>query len=180
MQYPDIFSTIYAMNPVGTGTGLLPIENYPNWRKMHQAKSFADLNGEPISQIFVAISQAFLPNSSRPPFYCNFLMEMENDEPVFHAAHAQQLIAGFLVHDQLDKYGENLKRLKALAFDWSRYDPIQDHVYASEALSRNLDSFGVEHEAEEYRGVYWNENWKDHGRFYNRVLPFLNRHLVFD
>jgi len=44
----------------------------------------------------------------------------------------------------------------------------------------NLKTFGVLHEAEEYRGVYWTENWNDHGRFYARVLPFLNRYLVFD
>ena len=180
MQYPHLFGIVYAMNPVGTGTGLLPIEHYPNWRKMHGAKSLADLHDEPISQIFVAISQAFLPNPDRPPFYCNFVMEMEKDQPVYHAGHAQELIRGFLVHHQLDKYGKNLKQLKALGFDWSRYDPIQDHVYGSEALSRKLDSFGVEHEAEEYRGVYWNENWKDHGRFYSRVLPFLSRNLLFD
>jgi hypothetical protein len=70
--------------------------------------------------------------------------------------------------------------LKGIGFDWSRYDPIQDHVVGSVAFSRKLETYGIEHEAEEYRGVYWEENWKVNGRFYARVLPFLNRFLVFD
>jgi hypothetical protein len=62
-------------------------------------------------------------------------------------------------------------------FHW--YDPIRDRVYGSQAFSRKLESYGVEHEAEEYRGIYWTENWTKNGRFYARLLPFFARHLVF-
>jgi len=180
MQYPDLFSVLYAMNPVGTGTGVLPIQTYPNWKKMHEAKSFSDLDGEPISQLFLTMSQAFLPNPNRPPFYCDFLMEMENGELVFNADNAQKQLAGFSLERQLERNAGNLKKMRGIAFDWSRYDPIQDHVYGSEAFSRKLETFGIDHEAEEYRGVYWTENWKENGRFYLRVLPFLNRCLAFE
>jgi hypothetical protein len=180
MQYPDFFSVVYAMNPVGTGMGLLPIQTYPDWKKIHEAKSFSDLQGDHISQLFVTMSQAFLPNPNRPPFYCDFLMEIENGQPTFNVENAQKQIAGFSLDHQLEKYAANLKKLRGIAFDWARYDPIQDHVHGSEALSRKLETFGIEHEAEEYRGVYWVENWKEHGRFYARVLPFLNRYLMFE
>jgi hypothetical protein len=126
------------------------------------------------------MSQAFLPNPNRPPFYCDFLMEIENGQPTFNVENTQKQIAGFSLDHQLEKYAANLKKLRGIAFDWSRYDPIQDHTYGSEALSRKLETFGIEHEAEEYRGVYWIENWKEHGRFSARVLPFLNRYLVFE
>lgn len=181
MMHPEIFSVAYAMNPVATALGVLPMPAYPKWDKIHDAKSFADLKEEHISQIFVTVSQAYLPNINRPPFYCDFLME-KNEAGKFelHAEHAKRLMDGFMVSRQVEKYVENLSKLRALAFDWSRYDPIQDHVYGSQSLSRTLDSFGINHEAEEYRGVYWEENWKANGRFYTRVLPFLNRHLVFD
>lgn len=180
MKYPDLFGMIYAMNPVGTAIGVLPMQSYPNWKKIHEAKFFSDLEGEHISQLFVTMSQAFLPNPNRPPFYCDFLMEMKNNEPTFHAEHAQKHITAFLLSHQLGLYADNLRKIKAIAFDWARYDPIQDHVFGSESFSRILDTYGIEHEAEEYRGVYWDENWKENGRFYARVLPFLNQHLVFD
>src|SRR3989337_1993718 len=176
--HSEIFSSVYAMNPVGTGTGLLPIQAYPNWQKILHAKSLADLDH--ISQIFITMSQAFLPNPNRPPFYCDFLMELKDGQPTYNAENARKQIAGFSLSHKLDEYAANLGKLHGIAFDWSRYDPIQDHVYASEALTRKLETFGIEHEAEEYRGVYWTENWKEHGRFYARVLPFFARHLEFD
>jgi enterochelin esterase-like enzyme len=180
ISHSEVFSSVYAMNPVGTGTGLLPIQSYPNWQKILQAKSFADLQGDHISQIFVTMSQAFLPNPNRPPFYCDFLMELKDSQPTYNAENARKQIAGFSLSHTLDEHAANLGKLNGIAFDWSRYDPIQDHVYASEALTRKLETFGIEHEAEEYRGVYWSENWKEHGRFYARVLPFFARHLEFD
>jgi hypothetical protein len=74
----------------------------------------------------------------------------------------------------------NLRTLRGLAFDWGRFDPGQDHIYANQAFCRRLEDLGIEHEAEEYRGNPWNRNWTENGRFYARVLPFLNRHLVFE
>lgn len=180
MRNPETFSTVYAMNPVGTGRGLLPVQSYPNWQKIFQAKSFADLEGDHISQIFITMSQAFLPNPNRPPFYCDFIMEMKDGTPTFNGDNARKQIEGFSLDYKLDEYGDNLKKLRGIAFDWSRYDPIQDHVSGNHALTRKLESFGIEHEAEEYRGVYWVENWAEDGRFYGRVLPFFQQHLLFE
>jgi len=114
MQYPDLFSVLYAMNPVGTGTGVLPIQTYPNWKKMHEAKSFSDLDGEPISQLFLTMSQAFLPNPNRPPFYCDFLMEMENGELVFNADNAQNSWPGFRSNVSSKEMQGTLKKCVAL------------------------------------------------------------------
>jgi enterochelin esterase-like enzyme len=179
MQHPEIFSSVYALNPVATATGLLPMPAYPDWHKIHKAKSFDDLKNDPISQIFVTMSQAFLPNPDRPPFYCDFLMEMEDNKPKLQTQNARKLKSDFLLDYMVDNYAENLQKLNGIAFDWSRYDPIQDHVYGSQAFTRKLENSGVEHEAEEYRGIYWIENWKDDGRFYSRLLPFFSRHLKF-
>jgi pimeloyl-ACP methyl ester carboxylesterase len=179
MRYPAHFSAVYALNPVATGLGLLPMPTYPDWRRIHRAKSFADLEGDHIAQIFVTACQAFLPNPDRPPFYCDFIMEMKDGEPTFDPDNALKLRRGFLLDHQLDDYAANLRTMRGIAFDWSRYDPIQDHVHGSEAFSRKLESYGVEHEAEEYRGIYWTKNWAKDGRFYTRLLPFFARHLVF-
>lgn len=179
MQHPEMFGSVYALNPVATGTGVLPMSAYPDWHKIHNAKSFDDLKDDHISQIFVTMSQAFLPNPDRPPFYCDFLMEMEDNKPKLHTENARKLKSAFLLDHWIDAYAVNLQRLRGIAFDWSRYDPIQDHVYGSQSFTRKLENSGIEHEAEEYRGVYWVENWKDDGRFYSRLLPFFSRHLKF-
>lgn len=179
MLYPELFSVIYAMNPVATGIGLLPMPTYPKWDRIHRAKSFSDLQGDHISAIFVTICQAFLPNPDRPPFYCDFFMEPDGNTFRFHPENAAIVNRGFLLDHKLEERAVNLRAMRGIAFDWARYDPIQDHVYGSETFSRQLESFGVQHEAEEYRGVSWEKNWSDDGRFYTRLVPFFDRHLVF-
>ncbi len=75
-------------------------------------------------------------------------------------------------------YAENLKSLRGFKFDWSRNDPIQDHVYANQAFTHKLDEFGIAHESEEYRGGWGDKTWGEEGRVFTEVLPFFQRHLV--
>ena len=86
---------------------------------------------------------------------------------------------GFLLDRTLPESAANLRTLRALAFDWGRFDTTQAHVISNRAFSRMLEDLRVEHEAEEYRGDPWSRTWTDNGRFYARVLPFLDRYLVF-
>lgn len=181
MLYPDIFSVAYALHPVATGTGMLPWSHVGiDWKRLHHAKTFADLEGDGRTQLFVTISQAYLPNPNRPPFYCDFYMELEDGEPKLHLENTRKLQTGFLLDQTLDQHAANLRKMRALAFDWGRYDPTPAHIYANQAFSRKLDDLGIEHEAEEYRGVPWIDNWTENGRFYARLLPFFGRHLVFE
>ncbi|GAO43190.1 putative esterase [Flavihumibacter petaseus NBRC 106054] len=182
MTYPDVFSVVYALHPVATGVGTRPwTELGVNWTKINKATTYAELAGDTPSQIFVSICQAFLPNPSRPPFYCDFFMEPDSSGGVKvntpHMIHVQH---DFMLEGQLAESAGNLKKLRAIAFDWARYDGNFDHVYANRAFTRDLEDLGIEHEAEEYRGRPWNKTWNDDGRFYTRVLPFLNRNLVFE
>ena len=177
----EVFSVVYALHPVATGTGRMPWVTLPiNWKKIHQAQSLAELGDDVRTRLFVTISQGFLPNLNRPPFYCDFFMEMENDKLTYRPENAQKIKAGFQLEETLDESAVQLRTLRGLAFDWGRFNPIQDHVYANQAFSKQLEDLGVEHEAEEYRGDPWNRTWTDDGRFYTRLLPFLDRHLVFD
>ena len=68
--------------------------------------------------------------------------------------------------------------MRGLAFDWGRFDTTQAHVTSNRMFSRKLEDLGIEHEAEEYRGDPWNRTWTEDGRFAERVLPFLGRHLA--
>jgi hypothetical protein len=179
MLYPDLFSVVYAMHPVGTGTGVVPAHTRPDWRKIHQAGRFQDLEESGYARPFVALAQAYLPNPDRPPFYCDFIVEMENGEPTVNMENTKKWQSRFLLDQMLAANGGNLRRMRGIAFDWARYDPNPDHVYSNQAFTRKLDELGIEHEAEEYRGDPWSKNWTDDGRFYTRLLPFFARHLVF-
>ena len=181
-HHPEVFGAVYGLHPVGTGSGLVPMYSRPDWKKVYAAKSFADISGnpgDPYTPVFVAMAQAFLPNPDRPPFYCDYLMEPVNGEPQLNVAHLQLLKSRFMLEkvviDNLDK----VRALRGIKFDWGRYDPNQDHVYAAQAFTRKLDELGIEHEAEEFRGLPWDKYWIDNGRVYTEVLPFFARHLSF-
>ena len=45
-----------------------------------------------------------------------------------------------------------LRGLRAIKFDWGRYDSTYSHVYANQAFTRKLDDYGVPHVAEEHGG----------------------------
>ncbi|TAE30209.1 MAG: hypothetical protein EAZ91_10805 [Cytophagales bacterium] len=181
MTHADLFSVVYALHPVATGSGQTPWARLSvDWSTIHKAKSLADLGNDGRTRLFVTICQGFLPNPSRPPFYCNFFMEMEQGKLVWQPERAQAAKAGFHLEESLLEAAPQLRSLRGLAFDWGRFDPNPDHVYANGAFSRRLEDLGIAHEAEEYRGDPWDRNWTDNGRFYSRVLPFLARHLAFE
>jgi S-formylglutathione hydrolase FrmB len=181
MLHPEIFSVAYAIHPVATSGGALPWSNVQiDWRRIHAAKSFEDLRGDGRAEIFVTVSQAFLPNPNRPPFYCDFFVEMENGQPTVNFENLRKSQKGFHLDESLDQYASNLRQLRGLGIEWGRYDPTTAHVDSNRLFSRMLDDRGIEHEAEEFRGGVSDKTWGDEGRFYTRVLPFLGKHLVFE
>ena len=84
----------------------------------------------------------------------------------------------FLLDETLAESAANLRTMRGLALDWGRFDTTQAHVVSNRQFSRMLDDLGVEHEAEEYRGGPFDRAFTDDGRFAERVLPFLKKHLV--
>lgn len=181
MEYPTVFSSVYALHPVATGMGVLPwIQIGVEWQKLYNAKSYPVTDVDGRSQIFVAVSQAWTPNVNRAPLYCDFFMESVNGRPTIHPENMKKARDGFIIGENLDQYGANLRKLKAVAFDWARFDPTYAHVDSNREFSRKLSDVGVVHEAEEYAGNVFEKTWLDDGRFYTRVLPFLEKHLVFD
>lgn len=181
MSHAEVFSVAYALHPVGTGRGNLPWSHVNiDWKKIHNAKSAADIAGDGRAQIFVSVCQAALPNLSRPPFYCDFFVETIHGELKMNPENIIRAKKEFHLEETLIESAPNLRTLRGIAFDWGRFDPNQDHVFSNREFSRRLEDLGVEHEAEEYRGTPFNKTWTDTGRFYTRVLPFLARHLVFE
>ena len=179
MVAADVFSVAYAMHPVATGNGDIPWSSLEiDWPRMHAARTFAELGGLGRTQIFWAIHQAFAPNGSRPPCFCDFYTELKEGQPRLNPDRVQAMKATFLLDETLAEAAPALRTMRGLAFDWGRFDTTQAHVISNRQFSRLLEDLGVEHEAEEYRGDPWNRTWTEDGRFATRVLPFLQKHLM--
>jgi enterochelin esterase-like enzyme len=179
MRHPDVFGSVYALHPVGTGSGLLTMYSRPNWDLLATAKSLDELRKDGLSTLFTAIFQAHLPNPDKPPLFIDLQAHKVGDQLVIDSKVTERLRNNFFLESMIPQYADNLKSLRGFKFDWARNDGNQDHVYANQALTHKLDEFGIPHEAEEYNGLWGHGVWGDDGRIYTEVLPFFERHLDF-
>lgn len=181
MLYPQTFSAVYALHPVATGLGYIPMVARPEWDKIHAASSFKNLqdNANIFSVIFTAMAQAYSPNINRPPLFADFMREPQNGKYMVDINHSETLRSNFLLDRLLPKYASNLRQMNGIKFDWGRYDENQDHVLSNQNFTRKLEEYGIEHFAEEYRGNTWDKNWIEDGRVETELLPFFNRYLTF-
>lgn len=182
MTHAEIFAVAYALHPVATGTGPIPWPEVAiDWPRLLQAKSWDEVGRDGRTYLFVAISQAFVPNRDRPPFYCDFFKRLDaGGAPVLDVEQTVKVKREFLLEETVVEAAPQLRTLRGLALDWGAFDQTQDHVYANRQFSRKLTDLGVEHEAEEYNGNPSDKVWTEHGRFAARVLPFLERTLRFE
>ncbi|MGC3946213.1 MAG: hypothetical protein QM762_17140 [Chryseolinea sp.] len=71
----------------------------------------------------------------------------------------------------LDEYASNLRKLRAIKFDWGRNDsqrfPVQCGMF-----SQALESLGINHYTEEYIGNHVNKIWTADGRVLDRSASF--------
>jgi hypothetical protein len=180
MRHPDVFGSVYALHPVGTGSGIKVMDSLPNWELMANAKSLEDVRKDGYSHIFTSIFQAHLPDPDKPPLYIDMPAHKVGDRLIIDTLLTQRLRENFFLESMIPQYAENLKSLRGFKFDWGRSDLNQDHVYSNQAFTHKLNEFGIPHEAEEYNGVWGDKTWGDDGRIYNEVLPFFKKHLLLD
>ncbi len=180
MEYPNIFGSVYALHPVGTGSGVKILASLPNWDLMEQAKSIDDVRKDGYSTIFTSIFEAHVPNPNNPPLYIDFPAHRINGQLVIDAKIMDRLRSNFFIESLVGKYADNLKSLRGFKFDWARSDLNWDHVYSNQALTHKLNEYGIKHEAEEYNGTWDGDvNWGSEGRVTTDMLPFFQTHLVF-
>lgn len=180
MTHPEVFGAVYAMHPVGTGSGVQTMYSRPNWDVLANAKTLDDVKKDGFSTIFTSIYEAHLPDPDKPPLYIDLQAHKVGDQLTIDAKQTERLRESFFLEEMIPRYADNLKSLRGLKFDWARSDLNQDHVYANQAFTHKLNEFGIVHEAEEYNGVWGTGNWGANGRVYTDVLPFFQEHLVFE
>src|SRR5688572_18095044 len=128
MLHPDKFGALYALHPVGTGTGLQPGMWRPDWQGVHAARNWEELPRVPYGPVFVSMAQAYLPNPARSPFYCDFMVEAVDGKRLPHTANIVAITSGFLLDSVLREHAEALKRLRGIKIDWGRHDETPGHV----------------------------------------------------
>jgi hypothetical protein len=178
MRHPDVFGSVYAMHPVGTGTGVRLSMAIPNWSILANAKSLEDVKRDFATQIFTTMFQAHVPDPDKPPLFIDLPAHQQGDQLVIDARLMERFRNNFYLETMIPQYADNLKSLRGFKFDWSRNDANFDHVYANQAFTRKLNEFGIAHEAEEYNGAF-GADWGSDGRLYTDALPFFQKHLAF-
>lgn len=177
MLKPGLFSSVYALHPVGTDSGNVVRRTLPDWGLMNRAQTWDELNGFALP--FMLMAQAHTPNPNKPPFYADLMMEFEDGKLTVNDENIRRLSQSFDLRNWVIRHPERLRKLKGFMFDWGRYDENQDHVYGNQKFTRMLDEFNIAHQAEEYRGGAWDRNWIERGRIADRLLPFFEHHLTF-
>lgn len=176
MLYPDTFASVYALHPVGTDVGEQPYVYKPDWKEIHAAKSFADLKS-PYSAPYVSMSQAYLPNPSRKPFFADFMVEFDGDDLSPNAEAFARLRQRFHLADLLFDHTNNMTKLKGIGFDWGRNDQNYGHVTGARRYSVLLENFGIAHEAYEHLGNGWDYEFAPGSRVEHLMLRFIGKQL---
>jgi len=179
LLHPDVFGVVYAMHPVGTGSGVQVLTARPDWVLLTSAKSLDQVKNAGFSTLFLSMFQAFLPDETSAPLYADLPMKNSSGSYSVDAKQMNLLRSRFFIAELVPQHLEQIKELGAIKMDWSRNDSIYDHVYANQALTHLLNEYGIEHEAEEFNGV-GDPYWGKQSRMLNEVLPFLAEHLQTD
>lgn len=178
MLYPDVFSCVYAMSP-----GLLAFvkefgPNSDSYKQLAAIKTKDELDKTYYPKVIAACARAWSPNPNKPPFYIDVPFNYIGDSLVTDTAVYEKWRKNMPVY-MIDKYADNLKKLKAIKLDWGRNDASRFAVQCG-MFSQELENHGIEHYAEEYIGTHTNKIWTTDGRVLNEMLPFFNDNLQFD
>ncbi len=178
MLYPDVYSCVYALSP-----GLLAFvkefgPNSNSFKDLAKIKTTDELKKSYYPRVLVAVARAWSPNFSNPPFYCDLPFTYNGDSLVVNNMVLDKWNQNMPVY-MVDKYADNLRKLKAIKFDWGRNDASRFPIQCG-MLSQRLENLGIAHFAEEYIGDHVNKIWTTDGRVLNDLLPFFNDYLKFE
>ena len=112
MRHPDVFGSVYAMHPVGTGTGVSISATLPKWDILVNAKSMDDVKKDFRTQIFATMFQAHLPDTDKPPLFIDLLARQEGDQLIIDAKLMERFRNNFYLETMIPQYADNLKSLR--------------------------------------------------------------------
>jgi enterochelin esterase-like enzyme len=182
MQFPDVFSCVYALSPATLGI----VEDIgirsSAYRRIQEIQTREELItgwSEFYPNAIVAMGRAYSPNPDKPPFYADLPFSYQNDSLIVDDEVLELWISKSVI-GMVDGHIANLRKLKALKLDWGRNEGNLHIPVTCKIFSQKLENLGIDHYAEEYIGDHGNKLWTDDGRALNDMLPFFDRYLEFE
>lgn len=179
--HPDVFSSVYALSPGILDAQFFTLNEIDLYKNIENIKNIPDLSKRENAgiNIIFAIARAYNGNENKPPFYADFPYSFDGDDLKVNASVVQELKKNS-TSELIFSHFENIKKLKAIKFDWGRNDELKHIPVSCMNLSKNLEMLKIKHEAEAYIGTHGSEVSKENGRIENQMLPFFNEHLKFE
>jgi S-formylglutathione hydrolase FrmB len=167
MKHPQVFSSLYAMNPCCLAANLQPDPD----AVASAARVTTDEEitaADFLVKAILASAAAWSPNPGNPPRYF--------DLPIVDGRLVPDTIAKWAANAplaMLPQYAPNLRQFEAIAIDAADKDfpGIPDTV---RTLDRALSDHGIAHTTELYEGDHVN---RVEERLEKKVLPFFSQHL---
>ena len=179
MLHPEVFSSVYGLSPAVL---LLVKELGPGgnaYREAARMNSHEELLKTFLPLVTVAMGRAYSPNPSKPPFYCDLPFTYTGNTLVVNDD-VLKTWNNNLPYYMVDENLDNLRKLKAIKFDWGRNENGPHIPLACLMFSQKLENAGINHYTEEYIGDHVNKLWTDDGRALNDMFPFFNTYLTFE
>lgn len=179
--HPEVFSSVYALSPGILDAQYFALTNIDLYKNIENIKDVKDLSKpeNASANIVFAIARAYSGNASKPPFYADLPFSFKDNQLTVNGSVADDLKRNS-TSELLFSHYENLKKLKAIKFDWGRNDELKHIPPTCLSFSKTLEMLNIKHEAEEYIGTHGSEVSKENGRIENQMLPYFNDHLKFE
>jgi S-formylglutathione hydrolase FrmB len=179
MNYPEVFSVAWAMNPCCLCCLESDIEPDPElWNRMETYRSADEMwtaleeNRDIWPLILAGITAAFAPAPDTPPLYVELPAEVVDGEVVSTPAADRMAAALPLAH--VAERAEALQSLRGLALDTAFDDEFGHIPPATKAFSDSLVALEVPHVYELYEGDHRNRMRE---RMATRILPWIDQRL---
>ncbi|MBK1894546.1 alpha/beta hydrolase [Chryseobacterium paridis] len=179
--HPEIFSSVYALSPGVLDAqyfALTEMDLYKNVKNIKEIKDLSKPENAGTNIIF-AIARAYNGNENKSPFFADLPFSFDGENVKVNASVAEELKKNS-TSELIFSHYNNIKKLKAIKFDWGRNDEFKHIPVSCMNLSKNLEMLRIKHEAEEYIGTHGSEVSRENGRIENQMLPFFNMNLKFE
>jgi S-formylglutathione hydrolase FrmB len=181
MKHSDVFGALYALSPCCMGMEGDFSEANPAWARAGKLVPESNCRRRNrwmifYTNIFVAMSASFSPNTARAPFYGDFLYreregKLERDDSVL--AQWKSKMPLYMV----DEYKNSLLKLRGIFIDYGQKEEFSHIRIASTPLSKALAERGIPHGFEVYEGGTHTNKVKE--RLETRVFQFFSDKLDF-
>ncbi|WP_295220616.1 alpha/beta hydrolase-fold protein [uncultured Chryseobacterium sp.] len=179
--YPETFSSVYALSPGVLDAryfALTETEAYKNTGRIKEVKDLSKPENTGAT-ILYAIARAYNGNSRKPPFFADLPFSFDGENVKVDTEVLKELKDNSVSELPFTHY-ENLRKLKAIKFDWGKNDEFKHIPVTCRSFSQTLELLKIRHEAEEYIGTHGSEVSRENGRIENSLLPFFNINLKFE